>query len=157
MTVIDPCDETNPSLADIARAVNQVHSCVDGLRSEHTAFRAEQTRENREARDKRHHLANAVTKLQGGMTKIEREVGGLKAAQEISDARVTKLAKAFGQEKLDPGEKPEKIKTIAGWRGWQAVTALFGSLSGIVLAYKIAAAFGPAAMHALHHALMTVQ
>lgn len=113
-------------LESAVHGVNKVHDCVH-------AFREEQEGVNR-------HVTDAI--------------GELKAQQGFTAGQVTTLAKAFGAEKLDPGEKPVKLRGIGGWSGWKALATLMMSLSGIVLFYRIAEPLIEPGIRAIHAAIM---
>lgn len=106
--------------------VNRVHECVHSFRSEQ----------------------------EGVNSHLTKSIGDLKTQQNITDGRVTTLAKAFGAEELKPGEKPVKLKGIGGWSGWKALATLMMSLSGIVLAYKITEPLLEPLFRAIHVAIM---
>jgi hypothetical protein len=88
MARTEPIDEKNPTLQEIARALNAQHDCTDGLRTEVRALikLQDQREENREARH------NEMTKVIEGLTKwIER----IDRRQEKIDAQgVAKNASA---------------------------------------------------------------
>lgn len=126
-TPIEPRGLSDRELLEAAvHGVNKVHECVD-------SFRADQEGVNK-------HVTEAI--------------GSLQTKQDIADGRLATLAKAFGAEKLEPGEKPVKLKGIGGWPGWKALATLMMSFSGIVLAYKITEPLLEPVFRAIHAAIM---
>jgi hypothetical protein len=132
----------------LAHGINAIHDCLDG-------FRAEQAAENEDARHKRHRMANTIASVQGSVRALYKRIGALEADATTTKGSVKRLSKMFGAEPVEEGEKPPKGRGVATWSGWKVIAAIFASLGGVVLAYKIAFAVLKVAAPALHHALMT--
>lgn len=151
---IDPTGKTvEQLLTEVAHAINKTHDCVH-------RGQAEQAERDKDASEKRHAMAQELMTLQGdvrnvgsGLEAVKDEVAEMRTRQDIDSGRITRLSKGFGAEKLEPGEKV-KLRGVAGWDGWKAAATVFGSLSGVVLAYKIAEPLLEPALKAIHHAIM---
>jgi hypothetical protein len=117
-----PVDETNPTLADIAKGLNAVHTCVDGFRSEQMFINI-QADHRRKA--------------------IDLKLGDLASRQEVDSSRITTLAQMFGAESVEPGEKRPKGHSVATWGGWKILGVMGGSISLLVFVVQIIVAAGP--------------
>lgn len=105
--------------------------------------------------NKTHECVDSFRQAQEGVNQdVMAAIGDLHTRNQIMDGRLTTLAKAFGAEKLEPGEKRVRLAGIGGWSGWKATATLMMSLSGIVLAYKIAEPVLEPAFRAIHAAIM---
>lgn len=136
MTALSPANEEAPTLGDIARAVNQVHACLDS--------HVEETRQaHAEAARRRADTSREVRALRGELVGVRVDVATLKDRAEVTEGRVTSLAKMFGAEPVEKGEKPPKGKGIATWGGWKLLGAVSGAFTLLVVMFQLAVKIAP--------------
>jgi hypothetical protein len=130
MAKVTPVCEEQPTLADIARGLNEVHRCVDG-------FRKDQEAVNTRAAGDRRILSRKISTM-------GRSVAAIKTIQDVDSGRITKLAKMFGAEKVKPGEKRPHGRGILTWGGWKLLGAAGGCIGLVVFLFQLCVAIAPA-------------
>lgn len=139
---ISPIRKANPTLADLAGAIDRLHECV------HTAS------EKSDA---------GFTKLHERVDDVVTDIGEVAKKVAYIEGAQSVQAKALGVPTPPPvgqdGPVEKGFRTLATTKPWVAVWGGVGALSATVIGYRILAEIGPigwAFLKSLHHTLMTV-
>lgn len=139
---ISPIRKANPTMADLAVAIDRLHDCV------HSA-----SERSDEGFSKLHERVDDVVKDIG---EVGRKVAFIEGAQSTqSKALGVPTSPIEGHD----GPVEKGFKTLATMKPWQALAGGIAGLSVFVVGYRIVVAIAPDTwvfLKSLHHILMTV-